>query len=61
MPVQKNNNNNNFIKQRNSEPAEKLTNIKWDLVILHFFKMLTLSNLSDSLSLKKQKEGIQKI
>ena len=39
--------------------AEKFINIKLEFVILHFFRMLTLSHESYSLSLKKHKKGIE--
>ena len=48
-----------LIKWSNSKLAEKLINIKLEFVILHFFRMLTLSHESYSLSLKKHKKGIE--
>ena len=49
-----------LIKWSNSKLAEKLINIKLEFVILHFFRMLILSNESYSLYLKKHKKGIEK-
>ena len=49
-----------LIKWSNSKLVEKLISIKLEFVILHFFRMLALSNESYSLSFKMHKKGIEK-